>query len=222
MNSRRTYTGFTLLELLVVIAILAVLSALILPAVARTKAAGSNVVCLNNLKQWGLATQMYASDNDDFLPPEGFANPNDTHTKTGWYIQLPQAMNIPRYHDMEWRTNAAAPTGKTIWLCPNNTRRSNGKSLFQYCLNRYVDGLASADKPTTLSSISRPSDVVWLFDSQKEPAIGGWTFVHTNLHSQGAQFLFLDGHAARFRNTEYWDLAKNKALTNNPSLIWKP
>src|SRR6188474_2531992 len=85
--------GLTLLELLVVMAIIAVLAAMVLPAVAKTKAVSGNVVCLNNLKQWGLATQLYAEDNDDFLPPEGFANPSASHTNSGWYIQLPQVLN---------------------------------------------------------------------------------------------------------------------------------
>jgi len=52
--------------------------------------------------------------------------------------------------------------------------------------------------------------------------VGTPGYVHTNLHSGGAQFTFLDGHAARFKNTEYWNLQTAKANTNNPSLIWYP
>ena len=70
--------GLTLMELLVVIGVIGVLAAMVLPAVARTKAAGGAVVCLNNLKQWGLATHLYAEDNDDFLPPEGSPNGSST------------------------------------------------------------------------------------------------------------------------------------------------
>src|SRR2546422_8477504 len=43
----------------------------------------------------------------------------------------------------------------------------------------------------SLSTISRPVAVVWLFDSKNLPAVGGWTYVHTNLHTHGAQFVFL-------------------------------
>jgi prepilin-type processing-associated H-X9-DG protein len=46
--------------------------------------------------------------------------------------------------------------------------------------------------------------------------------VHTNLHSRGAQLSFLDGHAARFRNTDYWDFQHDKGRTDNPDLIWTP
>src|SRR5688572_1258518 len=122
MHSRPIRDGFTLIELLVVIVIIAVICALLLPAVARSKAAGSGTVCLNNLKQWGLATHVYAADHDDFLPPEGFANPTASHTNTGWYIQLPEIMKLPRYHDMEWRTDAAAALPRSIWICPANLR----------------------------------------------------------------------------------------------------
>jgi prepilin-type processing-associated H-X9-DG protein len=73
-----------------------------------------------------------------------------------------------------------------------------------------------------LSSIRQPSAVIWLFDSKNLPAVGSWSFVHTNLHSQGAQFVFLDGHAARFKNSEYWDFSINKARTNSVNLVWIP
>jgi len=46
--------------------------------------------------------------------------------------------------------------------------------------------------------------------------------VHSNLHSRGAQFTFLDGHSARFKNREYWDFTSNVGRTNNPNLIWIP
>jgi prepilin-type processing-associated H-X9-DG protein len=211
-----------LVELLVVIAIIAILAAMVLPAVARTKAISGGVVCLGNLKQWGLATHLYADDYDGFLPPEGFANPGPAHTNTGWYIQLPRMLDLPRYHDMDWRTNASADVGRSVWICPSNVRRSNGKNLFHYSLNSHVDGSGSADRPTRLSSVDRAANVVWLFDSKNLPAVGGSTFVHRSVHNDGAQFLFLDGHVARFRSAAYWDARTGKAVSDNPDLVWVP
>jgi prepilin-type processing-associated H-X9-DG protein len=123
---------------------------------------------------------------------------------------------------MPWRTNAAVDPGRTLWLCPANPRRSNGNNLFHYCLNEHVDGVGGGDRPTRLSSIRRPHCVVWLFDSKNLPAVGAWSFVHTNLHNRGAQFNFVDGHVARFHNRDYWNFDLDKARTDNPNLIWVP
>jgi prepilin-type N-terminal cleavage/methylation domain-containing protein len=61
--------AFTLIELLVVIAIIAILAAMLLPALARAKESGKSIACNNNLRQLGMAMQMYAGDNQGTLPP---------------------------------------------------------------------------------------------------------------------------------------------------------
>jgi prepilin-type N-terminal cleavage/methylation domain-containing protein/prepilin-type processing-associated H-X9-DG protein len=62
-------SGFTLIELLVVIAIIAILAALLLPSLARSKRDALRINCINNLKQLTLAANLYAGDNHDYLPP---------------------------------------------------------------------------------------------------------------------------------------------------------
>ena len=219
VQAPRWLRGFTLIELLVVIAIIAILAALLLPALASAKEKARRTTCKSNIRQFILAAQMYAGDNDDFLPKDG--TPNGTSTAEGWYNDLPRTLGLPCYYEMPWRTNANLEPGHSLWICPANPRRSNGNNLFHYCLNEHVNGSGAGNR-VKLSLLRQPAQTVWLFDNGGLAAVAQQNNVHTNLHLQGAQFALLDGHAARFNNREYWDFAANRGRTNNPNLIWIP
>jgi len=104
--SKRFLTGFTLVELLVVIAIIAILMAILLPALRRVKKQTKGVICRSNLHQWSFCFSMYASDNNGYFP-EIFSGIR------GLYGQWAIALN-PYYGDQ-----------KRIWCCPTAQKPTN-------------------------------------------------------------------------------------------------
>jgi prepilin-type processing-associated H-X9-DG protein len=93
-------------------------------------------------------------------------------------------------------------------------------NLFHYCLNEGFNGSGTNNHvPIKLTAIpAAPVAVVWLFDNQQLPALGDGNSV-TNVHNQGANFSFLDGHVKWFKKSAYWN-GTSVGITNNPELIW--
>lgn len=130
--------GFTLIELLVVIAILALLLAVLLPALRLATAAARQTVCLSNLRQLGVMVFLYAEGNDQALPPSARTGdpqlryPNNEDASLGgppWYERLRQTQDLDCGND-----NAS------LLHCPADRR---DKGYCSYSANRYVMGFSA-------------------------------------------------------------------------------
>jgi prepilin-type N-terminal cleavage/methylation domain-containing protein len=112
MNLKRKKTnGFTLIELLVVIAIIAILAAMLLPALAKAKAKAQQVVCLSNLKQWGLADTLYLDDNNETFPRPRYPGGSDPEAP---YVNS-QDQDTPDWQDIAAYHTGPPVIGDDVW-----------------------------------------------------------------------------------------------------------
>src|SRR5213595_2399269 len=110
------FCAFTLVELLVVMAIIAILAAMLLPALAMAKEKARSIFCLNNLKQIGIAMTIYADDHNDFLVPAEYNVNNGAKYQEGWPTILYNQQYLPAERSSDYYAVAA---GKSVFRCPS-------------------------------------------------------------------------------------------------------
>ena len=203
--------GFTLIELLVVTAIIALLAALLLPALARAKQKGQQAACVDNLRQQALALFMYADDNGDILPPTAYNDANGN--EVDWPTLLDPYLKSPKIH-----------------LCPNDLVSTNNS----YGLNElgFVDLTdPGVTTPNCLAGFHTPTVTVMLGDLGTEddfaaprPDTFKMTAPGSDLnddadarpvarHNQRCALGFMDGHAEPMRLDQFY-------LDQNPTNRW--
>ena len=122
----RHQQNFTLIELLVVIAIIAILAAILLPALNAARERGRRASCINNLKQFGTAIQQYASDNDDRIPDFfcGYTDP-ETQPWSHFYNRMDHWVGLGKLYIGSGKVDAKSKgngyiADQNVFSCPSD------------------------------------------------------------------------------------------------------
>jgi len=215
-----SHRAFTLIELLIVIAIIAILAAMLLPALTRSKATAQRIKCVGNLHQLGLATQMYWDENGGncFRYTSGMTNGGQLFW-FGWMEGTQVAEGQRQFDPM---SGALWPylDGRGVELCPSlnyalgQFKLKASGAAYGYGYNLCLSA-APSKPPLPVAKIKRPSDTALLADSAQvntfqapasleNPMLEEFYYVSTNRteatahfrHAERASVAFADGHVA--------------------------
>jgi len=211
-------TAFTLIELLVVIAIIAILAALLLPALSKAKALSRKALCISNLKQVSLTTRMYVDDNNDHLPwirvEAGYMGfPGFRESFAQWqaatYLNLKSLANSVMHCPADLRTNLATGNPLTdkqgTWLDGRWGNWFNTSYMGNAAHGPPYDGtdsggvfywMSDAANPWPcfrLTRIKRPATTLMYADGNRNFCTN-WSQYFLVNHPPNVNAAFVDGH----------------------------